>query len=97
MRNSTKFFRGGGPPYLPKKAKIGSESSETSDMTSEWLGEMFERDCAEICVGKIPLVPMGQGGIFPGNLGTGFPRNPYSQAKYLLDIPLFSVKEKDFL
>ena len=20
----------------------------------------------------------GQGGIFPGNLGTGFPRNPYS-------------------
>ena len=37
-----------------------------------------------------------QGGIFPGNLGTGFPRNPWSQAKYLLDITLFSVKLNDF-
>ena len=38
-----------------------------------------------------------QGGIFPGNLGTGFPQNPWSQAKYLLDITLFSVKGNDFL
>ena len=30
-----------------------------------------------------------QGGIFPGNLGTRFPRNPWSQAKYLLEITIF--------
>ena len=40
-------------------------------MTSEWLGEMFERDCAEICVGKIPLVPMGQGGFSRGTWEPG--------------------------
>ena len=28
-------------------------------------------------------------GILPGNLGNGFPRNPWSQAKYLLEITLF--------
>ena len=33
--------------------------SETSDMTSEGLGEMFEGDSADMCAGKIPLVSMG--------------------------------------
>jgi len=36
-----------------------SWSSETLDMTYEWLREMFEGDSAETCGGKIPLVPMG--------------------------------------
>ena len=39
--------------------KIQKLSSETSDMTYEWLGEMFEGDSAETCTGKIPQVPMG--------------------------------------
>ena len=29
------------------------------DMTSEWLGEMFEGDSADMCAGKFPLVSMG--------------------------------------
>ena len=28
-------------------------------MTSEGLGEMFERDSADMCAGKFPLVSMG--------------------------------------
>ena len=28
-------------------------------MTSEWLGEMFEGDSADICAGKFLLVLMG--------------------------------------
>jgi hypothetical protein len=38
-----------------------------------------------------------QGGIFPGNLGTGFPGNPWSQAKYLLEITpfLFDIQSED--
>ena len=36
------------------------------------------------------LDPQVQGGIFQGDLGTRFPQNPWSQAKYLLDITLFS-------
>jgi hypothetical protein len=33
--------------------------SETLDMTSEGLGEMFEGDSADTCAGKFPLVSMG--------------------------------------
>ena len=33
--------------------------SETSYMTSEGLGEMFEGDSADMCAGKFPLVSMG--------------------------------------
>ena len=33
--------------------------SETSDMTSEGLGELFEGDSADTCAGKFPLVVMG--------------------------------------
>ena len=36
-----------------------SLGSETSDMTSEGLGEMFEGDSADTCAGKFPLVLMG--------------------------------------
>ena len=36
-----------------------SYGSETSDMTSEGLGEMFEGDSADMCAGKFPLVSMG--------------------------------------
>jgi hypothetical protein len=38
-----------------------SLGSETSDMTSEWLGEMFEGDSADTCAGKFPLMSMGVG------------------------------------
>ena len=34
-------------------------SSETSDMTSEGFGEMFEGDFADTCADKFPLVSMG--------------------------------------
>ena len=35
-----------------------SLGSETSDMTSEGLGEMFEGDSADTCAGQFPLVLM---------------------------------------
>ena len=35
------------------------QTSETLDMTSEGLGEMFEGDSAEMRAGKFPLAPMG--------------------------------------
>ena len=43
-----------GPPLPPHY-----EASETSDMTSEGLGDMFEGDSADACANKIPLMPMG--------------------------------------
>ena len=36
-----------------------ASGSETSDMTSEGLGEMFEGDSADTCAGKFPLTLMG--------------------------------------
>ena len=36
-----------------------SYGSETLDMTSEGLGEMFDCDSADMCGGKCPLVLMG--------------------------------------
>ena len=36
-----------------------SYGSETSDMTSEGLGEMFEGDSADTCASKFPLLLMG--------------------------------------
>ena len=36
-----------------------SRDSETSDMTSDGLGEMFEGDSADPCAGKILLMSMG--------------------------------------
>ena len=36
-----------------------SWGSETADMTSEGLGEMFEGDSADMCAGKFPIVSMG--------------------------------------
>ena len=33
--------------------------TETLDMTSERLGEMFKGDSADMCAGKFPLVSMG--------------------------------------
>ena len=36
-----------------------SYGSETSDMTSEGLGEMFEGDSADMCAGRFRLVSMG--------------------------------------
>ena len=50
-----------------------------------------EQDCTLNCTYDqlFLLHCTGQGGIFPGNLGTGFPGNPWSQAKYLPEITLF--------
>jgi hypothetical protein len=36
-----------------------SYGSETSDMTSKGLEEMFEGDSADMCAGKFPLVLIG--------------------------------------
>ena len=36
-----------------------SLGSETSDMTSQGLGEMFEGDSADTCAETFPLVSMG--------------------------------------
>ena len=36
-----------------------SQVSETSDMTSEGSGEMFEGDSADMCARKFPLMLMG--------------------------------------
>ena len=36
-----------------------SKDCETSDMTLEGLGEMFEGDSADMCAGKFPLTLMG--------------------------------------
>ena len=36
-----------------------SLGSETLDMTSEGLGEMFEGDSADTCTEKFPLMSMG--------------------------------------
>ena len=41
--------------YFQKSAR----DSETSDMTSEGLGEMFKGDSADTCGGKFPLMSMG--------------------------------------
>ena len=41
--------------YFQKSAR----DSETSDMTSEGLGEMFKGDSADTCGGKFPLMLMG--------------------------------------
>ena len=51
-----------GTPYPPHYAIIGWTKvgiSETSDMTSEGLGDMFEGDSADICAGKFLLTSMG--------------------------------------
>ena len=67
-----------------------SFGSETSDMTSEGLGEMFEGDSADMCAVKFPLTSMGgraeglacadQGARTPigasGNLSSIFINNP---------------------
>ena len=49
------IYLGGQGGYFEKLSK----GSETSDMTSEGLGEMFEGDSADMCAGKFPLVSMG--------------------------------------
>ena len=36
-----------------------SEISETLDMSSKQLGDMFEGDSADMCGGKFPLMSMG--------------------------------------
>ena len=46
---------GGQGGYFQKS----SRDSETSDMTSDGLGEMFEGDSADTCAGKFPLMSMG--------------------------------------
>jgi hypothetical protein len=48
-------FLGGKGGYFEKL----SYGSETSDMTSEGLGEVFKGDSADTCTGKFPLVSMG--------------------------------------
>ena len=45
--------------YFKYILKDLSWTSETLDMTSQGLGEMFEGESADPCAGKIPLVPMG--------------------------------------
>ena len=41
---------------ISKELSLGSE---TLDMTSEGLGEVFEGDSEDMCAGKFPLVSMG--------------------------------------
>ena len=48
-------YLGGQGGYFEKL----SYGSETLDMTSERLGEMFKGDSADTCGGKFPLVSMG--------------------------------------
>ena len=57
-----------GPPYPRTMTYLGGqggyfeklfEGSETSDMTSEGLGEILEGDSADTCGRKFPLVSMG--------------------------------------
>ena len=57
-----------GPPLPPALCYIWadkggnfqkSQDSETSGMTSEGLGEMFEGDSADTCAGKFLLMLMG--------------------------------------
>ena len=44
--------------YLGGQRGVFSRA-ETSDMTSEGLGEMFEGDSADTSAGKFPLMSMG--------------------------------------
>jgi hypothetical protein len=44
---------------LQSSKQMLSYGSETLDMTSEGLGEMFEGHSAVKCTGKFPLVSMG--------------------------------------
>jgi hypothetical protein len=52
-----------GPPLPPAPPAIMGRTkggiSETSDMTSEGLGEMFEADYGDMCARKFPLMLMG--------------------------------------
>jgi hypothetical protein len=43
--------------FFRKLQKL-SYGSETLDMTSEVLGDMFEGDSADTCAGKFPLTSM---------------------------------------
>ena len=59
-----------GTPLPPQKSRVWADKrektqkkllqgSETSDMTFDGMGEMFEGDSADTCAGKFPLVSMG--------------------------------------
>ena len=48
-------FWGGQEGYFQKLSLV----AETSEMTSEGLGEMFEGDFADMCGEKCPLMLMG--------------------------------------
>ena len=48
-------YLGGQGGYFEKL----SYGSETLDMTSEGLGEMFKGDSADTCAEKLPLVSIG--------------------------------------
>jgi hypothetical protein len=49
---------------IGQKTGVFSKNSETSDMTSERLGEMFECDFADLCAEKFPLLLMvGRGRV----------------------------------
>ena len=51
----TMLYLGGQRGYFQKLSKV----SETSDMTSEGLGNMFEGDSADTCCGKFQLTLIG--------------------------------------
>ena len=57
------IYLGGKGGYFKKLSQV----SETSDMSSERLGEMFKGDSADMCAGKFPLVLMG-GGVDPSSV-----------------------------
>ena len=54
LKSCTMTYIGGKGGYFEKL----SHGSETLDMTSERLGEMFKGDSADRCGGKFPLVSM---------------------------------------
>ena len=46
-----------GTPLPPALCDFWAEKGGI--LTSEWLGEVFEGDSADMCTGKFPLVSMG--------------------------------------
>ena len=59
----------------------------TLDITLEGLGKMFEGYSAEMCAGKIPLVPMGVRAEGPTCADTGA-RTPISASGIFPPFPL---------
>ena len=58
-------------------------------MTSEWLGEMFKVDSADMCVGKFPLIS--------SLLSLHYKSKTFYDELLLVDILLFATSSRDLL